>query len=109
MKITKDLDDMTEEELRELHRTVAERINGLIAMRRHSKMMNFRIGDRVTFDTDRGTVVGRVVRVNHKTISVDEDDGHGWRVSPHVLKKIEEAPVSRQPPLFLLDSLDKTQ
>lgn len=43
----------------------------------------FREGDGVTFRTRKGEkVVARVVRVNEKTLSVEEADGKGWRVSP---------------------------
>jgi hypothetical protein len=57
------------------------------------KRAQFKIGDRVSFtDRDFRLLVGTVVRVNTKSISVDADNvpGH-WRVSPALLTHIIEA------------------
>jgi hypothetical protein len=47
----------------------------------------FRIGQRVAFTAKGRTVTGTVVRVNEKTVTVENcDDGsRGWRVSPGML------------------------
>jgi ribosomal protein L35AE/L33A len=57
------------------------------------KRAQFKIGDRVSFmDRDFRLLVGTVVRVNAKSISVDADNvpGH-WRVSPSLLTHMIEA------------------
>jgi hypothetical protein len=57
------------------------------------KRAMFKIGDRVSFmDRDFRLLVGTVVRVNSKSISVGADNvlGH-WRVSPSLLTHIIEA------------------
>ena len=48
---------------------------------------SFRIGQRVSFNAKGRTVTGTVVRVNEKTVTVEDcDDGsRGWRVSPGML------------------------
>ena len=54
------------------------------------KRAQFKVGDRVSFmDRDFRLLVGTVVRVNAKSISVDADNvpGH-WRVSPRLLTHI---------------------
>jgi hypothetical protein len=53
----------------------------------------FKMGDRVSFmDRDFRLLVGTVVRINSKSISVDADNvpGH-WRVSPSLLTHMIEA------------------
>jgi hypothetical protein len=58
-----------------------------------AKRAQFKIGDRVSFvDRDFRLLVGTVVRVNTKSISVDADTVHGhWRVSPTLLTHVIEA------------------
>ena len=48
---------------------------------------SFRVGQRATFSGKGRTVTGTVVRVNTKTVTLEDcDDGsRGWRVSPGML------------------------
>ncbi len=87
-----DLDSMTEAELHMLNREVVQRLEFYSSVRRKSELMAFRVGDRVAFDSDLGSVTGTVVRVNQKTASIEGDDGRGWRVSPKFLQKITDSP-----------------
>ena len=57
-------------------------------VRNKSQLIAFRVGDRVSFETDHGTVEGIVMRVNQKTVTIDSDDGRSWRVSPGFVSKI---------------------
>lgn len=98
-----DLDSMSEDELRMLNREIVRRLEFYSSVRRKSELMAFRVGDRVAFDSDHGSVTGTVVRVNHKTASIEGDDGRGWRVSPSFLQKIADnpsAPRDNQANLF---------
>ena len=66
MKI--DIDRLTEAELNELHHRVVERLRFLEQMRAHGTMLEFSIGERVTFSPgDRLPVVGMLVKYNKKT------------------------------------------
>jgi hypothetical protein len=74
MKI--DIDKLSEEELIDLNHRVVERLRFLSQMRAHSKMLDFRIGDRVTFQPEgRPPVVGMLTRYNKKTVTVITDSG----------------------------------
>jgi len=65
MKI--EIDKLTEEELIDLNHRIVERLRFLSQMRAHSKMLDFRIGDRVTFQPEgRPPVVGMLTRYNKK-------------------------------------------
>lgn len=93
MKI--DIDRLTEAELIELHHRVVERLRFLEQMRAHGTMLEFSIGERVTFSPgDRPPVVGMLVKYNKKTVTVVTDDGPRWNVAPTFLRKAEEKDVT---------------
>lgn len=54
---------------------------------------NFHIGQRVKFLTRKKngkTLTGNVIKLNRRSVSVSEDNGKTWKVSPLLLKAIEE-------------------
>ena len=86
MKI--DIDKLSEEELVDLNHRIVERLRFLNQMRTHSKMLDFKIGDRVTFHPEgRPPVVGMLTRYNKKTVTVITDSGQHWNVAPGFLRK----------------------
>ena len=87
MKI--DIDKLSEEELIDLNHRIVERLRFLSQMRAHSKMLDFKIGDRVTFQPEgRPPVVGMLTRYNKKTVTVITDSGQHWNVAPGLLHKL---------------------
>jgi hypothetical protein len=86
MKI--EIDKLTEEELIDLNHRIVERLRFLSQMRAHSQMLDFKIGDRVTFHPEgRPPVVGMLTRYNKKTVTVITDSGQHWNVAPGFLRK----------------------
>jgi hypothetical protein len=86
MKI--EIDKLTEEELIDLNHRIVERLRFLSQMRAHSQMLDFKIGDRVTFHPEgRPPVVGMLTRYNKKTVTVITDSGQHWNVAPGLLRK----------------------
>jgi hypothetical protein len=78
-----DLDQLTEAELIELHHRIVARLRFLEQMRAHGTMLEFRIGERVTFSPEgQPPVIGMVVKYNKKTVTVITDKGQRWNVSP---------------------------
>lgn len=58
-------------------------VNEEAERRRRVAALAFRVGDRVWFVTRYGDrVSGVIVRINARTLSLREDDGTRWRVSP---------------------------
>ena len=56
-------------------------------MRAHAQMLEFKIGDRVSFQPDgRPIVVGMLTRYNKKTVTVITDSGQRWNVAPGLLR-----------------------
>ncbi|WP_447600556.1 hypothetical protein [Nitrospira sp. Nam80] len=69
MKI--DIDKLTEKELINLNHRAVARVRFLRDMRAHAEMLDFKIGDRVTFQPDdRPVMVGILTRYNKKTVTV---------------------------------------
>lgn len=84
-----DIDRLTEAELVDLNHRIVERLRLLQHMRAHAHMLEFRIGERVTFQPDgRGPVQGMLTRYNRKSVTVVTNDGHRWTVSPALLSKV---------------------
>jgi hypothetical protein len=90
MKI--DIDKLTEAELIDLNNRVVARLRFLTEMRAHARMLEFKIGDCVSFEPDgHPTVVGMVTRYNKKTVTVVTDAGQRWNVAPSLLRRTQDA------------------
>ena len=93
------LSKMSEGELRSLNKEVCQLLETISLKKKES----FNIGDRVSFKTKSGVAVGRVSKINPKTIGVDLDNGTKYRVSPGLLTKVtklrsvlaEEEPMNK--------------
>jgi len=87
-----DIDKLTEAELIDLNHRIVGRLRFLHQMKAHAKMLEFKIGDRVTFQAEGGGVIeGMLTRYNRKTVTVITDDGRQWNVAPALLSKIAPA------------------
>jgi len=94
-----DIDELTEAELVDLNHRIVERLRFLNHMQAHSQMLEFRIGDRVSFQPQgRAPVVGMLTRYNRKTVTVITDDGHHWNVSPQFLRRVESTVIDESDP-----------
>jgi len=83
-----DIDKLSEEELIDLNNRIVARLRFLNQMRAHSQMLDFRIGDRVTFQPEgRAALFGIVTRYNRKSVTVITEGGQHWNVAPSLLRK----------------------
>lgn len=83
-----DIDKLTEAELIDLNHRIVARLRFLHSMQAHSKMLEFKVGDRVEFQpTGRPPIIGMLTRYNRKTVTVITDKGEHWNVSPALLRK----------------------
>jgi len=90
MKI--DIDQLSEEELIDLNNRIVARLRFLTQMRAHSQMLDFRIGDRVTFHPEgHAQLFGIVTRYNRKSVTVITNAGQRWNVAPGLLRKAVSA------------------
>jgi len=84
------IDHLTEAELVDLNHRIVQRLRLMNQVHAHQAMLEFRIGDRVTFEPQNGgPVVGILTRYNKKSVTVITDDGHRWNVSPRFLRLAE--------------------
>jgi hypothetical protein len=85
-----EIDELSEAELVDLNHRIVERLRFLSQMRAHSQMLEFRIGDCVSFQPEGlSPVIGMLTRYNRKSVTVITEDGHRWNVSPALLRKAE--------------------
>lgn len=83
-----DIDRLTEAELVDLNHRIVERLRFLNQMRAHARMLEFKIGDRVSFHPEgHPIVVGMLTRYNKKTVTVITDNGQRWNVAPALLRR----------------------
>jgi hypothetical protein len=87
-----DIDGLTEAELIDLNHRVVERLKFLNQMRAHAQMLEFRIGDRVSFQPDgRALIVGVLTRYNKKTVTIITESGEHWNVAPGLLRRVSSS------------------
>ncbi|MFQ5932643.1 MAG: hypothetical protein ACE5MM_09555 [Nitrospiraceae bacterium] len=90
MKI--DINNLTEAELIDLNNRIVERLRFLNQARAHARMLDFKIGDRVSFQPEgRTVVIGMLTRYNKKTVTVVTDTGERWNIAPHFLQRVVES------------------
>jgi len=93
MKI--DITTLSEDELIDLHRRITERLRFLSQTRAHHKMLEFKVGDRVSFKPDdRPALCGVLTKYNKKTVTVITDSGEHWNVAPGLLTLAREDKTS---------------
>jgi hypothetical protein len=84
------IDQLTEAELIDLNHRIVARLRLLRQIRTHTQMLEFKIGDRVSFQpAGRPVVVGMLTRYNKKTVTVITDQGEQWNVAPGFLRWAE--------------------
>jgi hypothetical protein len=89
MQMKIDIDRLTEAELVDLNHRIVARLRFLQQMRAHADMLEFRIGDRVTFrPPGQQQIEGMLTRYNKKTVTVITNDGRQWNVAPQLLSKV---------------------
>jgi len=93
MKI--DIDKLTEPELIDLNNRIVERLRFLNQMRAHGQMLQFKIGDRVSFEPEgRLVLFGMLTRYNRKTVTVITDSGQRWNVAPKLLRRADSSNIA---------------
>ncbi len=83
-----DIDKLSEADLIDLNHRIVERLRFLSQTRVHSQMLDFKIGERVTFHPEGHPPLFRILtRYNRKTVTVIIDAGQHWNVAPRLLHK----------------------
>ena len=102
-RMTIDIDSLSEAELIDLNHRIVARLRALRDMRAHVGMLEFRIGDRVTFQPPgRARLSGVLTRYNRKSVTVITDEGAQWNVAPSLLAKAGAAGAGAVPTVTLV-------
>src|SRR5436853_6091455 len=92
-----DIDSLTEAELVDLNNRIVERLRFLHQARSHRRMLDFKIGDRVSFQPDcRAMVVGMLTRYTKQSVTVITEAGERWTVAPHLVHRIVESSTCQE-------------
>jgi hypothetical protein len=90
-----DIDRLTEAELIDLNHRVVARLKFLSQMRAHAHMLEFRIGEKVSFQPDgQPLLTGIIAKYNRKSVTVITESGQQWNVAPVFLRKAEAPATS---------------
>ena len=83
-----DIDKLTEAELIDLNHRIVARLKMLAELRAHACMLDFRIGERVSFQPDgHPLLTGILTKYNRKSVTVITEHGQQWNVAPVFLRK----------------------
>ncbi|MBL0124941.1 MAG: hypothetical protein IPP88_20215 [Betaproteobacteria bacterium] len=86
--MTIDIDKLTEAELIDLNNRVDARLKFLNQMRAHARMLDFSIGEKVSFQPDgHPQLTGIITKYNRKTVTVITESGQQWNVAPAFLRR----------------------
>ncbi len=83
------IDNLKEPELIDLNNRIVARLKFLREMRAHASMLEFSIGERVSFEPDgHGVLYGIITKYNRKSVTVIAENGQQWRVAPGLLRRV---------------------
>lgn len=92
-----DIGKLSEAELIDLYTKIIDRLRFLNHKRTHEQMLEFNIGERVTFQPEgQNPVTGMLTLYNKKTATVITDDGQHWNVSPRFLRRVVSDSIKKQ-------------
>ena len=85
------IDHLTEAELADLHRRVVTRLNFLTEMKLHARMLDFSVGEKVSFQPQGHPVLfATITKYNRKTVTLITEGGQQWNVAPVFLHKLTD-------------------
>lgn len=85
------IDHLTESELVDLNHRVVTRLKFLHEMKLHARMLDFSVGEKVSFQPDGHPVLfATIVKYNRKTVTLITEGGQQWNVAPVFLRKLTD-------------------
>ncbi len=85
------IDHLTEAELVDLNHCVVARLKFLHEMKLHARMLDFSVGEKVSFQPDGYPVLfATIVKYNRKTVTLVTEGGQQWNVAPVFLRKLTD-------------------
>lgn len=85
------IDSLSETELVDLNNRVVARLKFFHEMKLHSRMLDFSIGEKVSFQPEGHPVLfGIITKYNRKTVTIITESGQQWNVAPVFLRKLKD-------------------
>ena len=104
-----DIDKLTEAELIDLNHRIIARLKMIAELRAHACMLDFRIGERVSFQPDgHPLLTGILTKYNRKSVTVITEHGQQWNVAPVFLRKTEPSATSAGPSAQIINMPGKS-
>ena len=101
MPLKINIDVLTETELIDLNNRIVQRLRFLREARAHKQMLEFSVGDQVSFQPEGSEpLIGVITRYNKKTVSVITGQGQHWNVSPSLLRLVKNTNKTNAPNVF---------
>ncbi len=93
-----DITQFSEQQLIDLNKKIVTQLKFLQQNRTQKSMLQFNIGEAVTFDYEGEIRFGILTKFNQKSVTVITDDQTKWTIHPSFLKKVkrEEKDVTPQ-------------
>ena len=82
-----DIENLSMEQLVELHSKVYRRIKELNRAKLSERLQSFEVGERVGFKHEGNTIIGTVIRINQKSLTIKTKES-SWYVGPSAVSKI---------------------
>lgn len=96
--MTIDIDNLSEAELVDLNHRVVARLKFLHEMKLHSRMLDFSIGEKISFQPEGHPVLfGIITKYNRKTVTILTESGQQWNVAPVFLRKLKDVSGASTP------------
>ncbi len=100
------IDLLTKDELIDLNTKIIERLRFLEMMKSHSEMLEFSLGDQVSFSAKDGKLkIGILVKYNKKTVTIITEDKERWNVSPKFVSKMKDVKEEASPLVIKGDTI----
>ena len=84
-----DISYMSEQQLRALNKKIVTQLKFIQQNKTQASMLQFNVGEAVTFDHNGDTYFGVLTRFNQKSVTVITDDQTKWTIHPSFLKKMK--------------------
>lgn len=78
---------LTENELQQVNQKVIERLNLMHSARQLNLVASFSVNDKIVFDYHGQELHATILRLNRKTVSIIDEYGSHWSISPVFIKK----------------------
>lgn len=84
------INQLTEKELIYLNRLILHKVKMIRKANNLMAAARFNVGERVSFNDQEGKeYIGKIIRINQKTISVEVNEERYYKVHPSMLRKTD--------------------